>query len=48
MRYLCLLYVAEERLPAPGTPEFGEIVDGNLAANKDGRGRPVRDVGGRG
>jgi hypothetical protein len=34
MRYLCLLYVAEESMPVPGTPEFGQMVAANVAANK--------------
>jgi hypothetical protein len=34
MRYLCLLYVAEDRLPEPGTPEFGQVLADNVAANK--------------
>jgi hypothetical protein len=34
MRYLCLLYVAEESMPEPGTPAFGSMVAANVAANK--------------
>jgi hypothetical protein len=34
MRYLCLLYVEESKLPEPGTPEFGETLAANVAANK--------------
>jgi hypothetical protein len=34
MRYLCLLYVAEDGVPAPGTPEFGQVVAANVAANQ--------------
>ncbi|WP_238005576.1 YciI family protein [Dactylosporangium sp. AC04546] len=34
MRYLCLLYVAEDKLPQPGTADFDEMVAGNIAANK--------------
>jgi hypothetical protein len=33
MRYLCLLYVAEEKF-TPDTPEFGQMVAANVAANK--------------
>lgn len=33
MKYLCLLYVAEDRMPAPGSPEFGAVRDANMAAN---------------
>ncbi|HEY4026146.1 MAG TPA: YciI family protein [Candidatus Dormibacteraeota bacterium] len=33
MRYLCLLYVAEDAVPAPGTPEFGAVRDANMAAS---------------
>jgi hypothetical protein len=33
MRYLCLLYVAEERV-APGAPEFSQIVADNVSATK--------------
>jgi len=32
MRYLCLLYVAEDTIPAPGTPGFGDVRTANLAA----------------
>ncbi len=32
MRYLCLLYVAEEGAPVPGTPAFDTLVAGNMAA----------------
>lgn len=32
MRYLCLLYVAEDTAPAPGTPAFGEVVAANVSA----------------
>lgn len=32
MKYLCLLYVAEDAMPAPGTPEFGDVRTANLAA----------------
>ncbi len=32
MRYLCLLYVAEDSRPAPGTPEFAEWMATNIAA----------------
>jgi|SRR5215472_8092125 len=32
MRYLCLLHVAEATAPAPGTPEFAEVVAANYAA----------------
>jgi len=32
MRYLCLLYVAEETAPAPGTPGFDEVRGANVAA----------------
>lgn len=32
MRYLCLLHVAEEGAPAPGTPEFAQLVAENVAA----------------
>jgi hypothetical protein len=34
MRYLCLLYVDEAKLPEPGTPEGGEVMAANVAANK--------------
>lgn len=34
MKYLCLLYVAEESMPAPGTPELAEVVAANVAANR--------------
>jgi hypothetical protein len=34
MRYLCLLYVAEEKMPEPGTPEFGQMIADNVAANR--------------
>jgi hypothetical protein len=32
MRYLCLLYVDEDASPAPGTPEFGEVMAANMSA----------------
>lgn len=32
MRYMCLLYVAEDTAPAPGTPAFGEVVAANVSA----------------
>jgi hypothetical protein len=32
MKYLCLLYVAEDTMPAPGTPEFAEVRATNVAA----------------
>ena len=32
MRYLCLLYVAEDTAPAPGTPESDEVRGANVAA----------------
>ena len=32
MRYLCLLYVAEDTAPAPGAPAFGEVVAANVSA----------------
>ena len=35
MRYLCLLYVNEDTLPGPGTPEFGEVARANVAATKE-------------
>jgi hypothetical protein len=34
MRYLCLLYLAEDEMPAPGTPEFGRMVDANMVASR--------------
>jgi hypothetical protein len=34
MRYLCLLYIAEDRLPERGTPEWGAVVAANVAATK--------------
>jgi hypothetical protein len=34
MRYLYLLYVAEESMPAPGTVEFDAMVAANVAANR--------------
>jgi hypothetical protein len=34
MRYLCLLYVAEEAVAAPGTPELAERMAANVAANE--------------
>jgi hypothetical protein len=33
VRYLCLLHVAEDAVPAPGTPEFGAVRDANMAAS---------------
>ena len=38
MRYLCLLYVAEDTAPAPGTPAFGEVVAANFWVSSSGRG----------
>jgi hypothetical protein len=35
MRYLCLLYVNEDTLPGPGTPEFAEVAQANIAATKE-------------
>jgi predicted RNA polymerase sigma factor len=35
MRYLCLLYVNEDTRPGPGTPEFGEVAQANVAATKE-------------
>lgn len=32
MKYLCLLYVAEGTIPAPGTPGFDEVRAANVAA----------------
>ncbi len=34
MRYLCLLYVAEDTTPAPGTPEFSELVAATMSASE--------------
>jgi len=34
MRYLCLLYVAEDGAPAQGTPEFGQMVAANVATTE--------------
>ncbi len=35
MRYICLLYISEADLPAPGTPEFGPLRDANSAASAE-------------
>jgi hypothetical protein len=32
MRYLCLLYVAADTIPAPGAPGFGDVRAANVAA----------------
>jgi hypothetical protein len=32
MKYRCLLYVAEDTIPAPGTPGFGDVRAANVAA----------------
>jgi hypothetical protein len=32
MKYLCLLYVAEDTIPVPGTPGFGDVRAANVAA----------------
>ena len=34
MRYLCLLHIADDRLPERGTPGWDEVVAGNVAATK--------------
>lgn len=34
MRYLCLLYVGEGALPDPGTPEYGQVREANVAATR--------------
>jgi hypothetical protein len=34
VRYLCLLYVSEAKLPDRGTPEWAEVVAANVAATK--------------
>ncbi len=34
MKYLCLLYVAEDSAPVPGTAEFGQVVAANVAATQ--------------
>jgi hypothetical protein len=33
MKYLCMLYIAEENLPVPGTPEHDKLVTENVALN---------------
>ncbi len=33
MKYLCLLHVAEDGVPALGTPEFGQLAAANMAAS---------------
>ena len=34
MKYLCLLYLAEDGTPAPGTPGWGQMVAANVSANQ--------------